>query len=43
MVKTNMFNGINLPSIYVKRTNGKIELLREFGFEDYTSRLGKKK
>jgi len=42
MVKTNMFNGINLPSIYVKRTNGKIELLREFGFEDYISRLGKK-
>ena len=42
MVKTNMFNGINLPSIYVKRTNGKIELLREFGYEDYISRLGKK-
>jgi Ca2+/Na+ antiporter len=43
MVKTNMFNGINLPSIYVKRLSGKTELLREFGFEDYISRLGKKK
>jgi hypothetical protein len=36
-----MFNGINLPSIYVRRVNGKTELLREFGFEDYVSRLGK--
>jgi len=43
MVKTNMFNGINLPSIYVKRLDGKTELLREFGFEDYISRLGKQK
>ena len=42
MVKTNMFNGINLPSIYIKRLNGKTELVREFGFEDYISRLGKK-
>lgn len=41
MVKTNMFNGINLPSIYVKRLDGKIELLREFGYKDYIARLGK--
>jgi len=41
MVKTNMFNGINLPSIYIKRLNGKTELVREFGFKDYISRLGK--
>jgi carboxynorspermidine decarboxylase len=42
MVKTNMFNGINLPSIYVKRLNGKVELIREFGYNDYITRLGKK-
>ena len=41
MVKTNMFNGINLPAIYVKRLNGKIELLCEFGFGDYKGRLGR--
>jgi len=41
MVKTNMFNGINLPSIYAKRLDGKVELLREFGYEDYKSRLGR--
>lgn len=42
MVKTNMFNGINLPAIYVKRLDGKTEILREFGFADYKSRLGGK-
>jgi len=41
IVKTNMFNGINLPSIYVKRLDGKVELLREFGYNDYTNRLGR--
>ena len=40
MVKTNMFNGINLPSIYIKRLNGKVELVREFGYADYVTRLG---
>jgi len=41
IVKTNMFNGINLPTIYVKRLDGKIEKIREFGYADYKSRLGK--
>lgn len=41
MVKTNMFNGINLPSIYVKRLGGKVELLREFDYNDYKGRLGR--
>ena len=41
IVKTNMFNGINLPSIYVKRLNGDIELIREFGYNDYKIRLGR--
>lgn len=41
IVKTNMFNGINLPSLYVKRLDGNVELLREFGYSDYISRLGR--
>jgi len=41
MVKTNMFNGINLPAIYVRRLSGKIELLCEFGYDDYKMRLGR--
>lgn len=40
MVKTNMFNGINLPAIgrYDSRT-GRFQLVREFGYLDYISRL----
>ncbi len=40
MVKTNMFNGINLPAIgrFDPRT-GRFQLVREFGYEDYVSRL----
>jgi len=38
-VKTNMFNGIQHPAIYLKLSDGKIELLREFSYEDYRSRM----
>lgn len=40
MVKTNTFNGINLPdiNIYHPETD-KIELIREFGYEDFKTRL----
>ena len=38
-VKTNMFNGIQHPAIYFSRNDGKIELLREFSYEDYRSRM----
>lgn len=38
-VKTNMFNGIQHPSIYLKRENGEIELLRQFTYEDYRDRM----
>lgn len=38
-VKTNMFNGIQHPAIYLSRNDGKIELLREFSYEDYRSRM----
>lgn len=42
LVKANMFNGINLPSIYKYTENGGVELLREYTYEDFRSRLGDK-
>lgn len=39
MVKTNTFNGINLPSIGIIRSNGSFEVVKQFGYEDYKSRL----
>lgn len=40
MVKTNTFNGINLPDINIYDPDtDKIELIREFGYEDFKSRL----
>jgi carboxynorspermidine decarboxylase len=38
-VKTNMFNGIQHPSIVLKHLNGEIEVLREFNYEDYKNRM----
>lgn len=38
LTKAHMFNGINLPSIYALRDTGRLELLREFGYQDYKSR-----
>lgn len=38
LVKAHMFNGINLPAIYSKDLNGNLELLREFGYNDFRSR-----
>ncbi|ALE16194.1 hypothetical protein AMC99_00891 [Altererythrobacter epoxidivorans] len=40
MVKTNTFNGVPLPSIYLwdSETDG-LELVREFGYEDFRNRL----
>ena len=40
MVKNNTFNGIPLPAIAIRRTSGKVELLRQFGYEDFKGRLG---
>jgi carboxynorspermidine decarboxylase len=40
MVKTNTFNGINLPSIALyDPLKSKFTLVREFGYEDFKSRL----
>ncbi|MCL2576749.1 MAG: carboxynorspermidine decarboxylase [Defluviitaleaceae bacterium] len=39
MVKNTTFNGINLPSIAIRRTNGKVQIVRRFGYEDFKNRL----
>ncbi len=39
MVKATTFNGIKLPAIAAEKSNGKIEILREFGYEDFKARL----
>ena len=39
MVKATTFNGIALPSIAIKRKNGKVELVKEFGYRDFKDRL----
>ncbi|MBD5270596.1 MAG: carboxynorspermidine decarboxylase [Bacteroides sp.] len=38
-VKTNMFNGIDHPSIYLQPENGEPELLRVFSYDDYRDRM----
>ena len=39
MVKATTFNGIPLPSIAIKRLDGSIEVVKEFGYEDFRDRL----
>ncbi|MFN3580852.1 MAG: carboxynorspermidine decarboxylase [Pseudomonas sp.] len=39
MVKKNWFNGVKMPSIAVRQLDGQIELVREFGFEDFVNGL----
>ena len=38
-VKTTMFNGIQHPSIVLQHTDGQIEILRQFRYEDYRDRM----
>ena len=38
-VKTNTFNGITHPAIAILHTDGELEILREFGYEDYKNRM----
>jgi len=38
-VKNTTFNGIKLPSLVIKRLGGTIEVVKEFGYEEYRSRL----
>lgn len=39
MVKNNTFNGMPLPSIAKLSANGKAEIIKSFGYEDFKSRL----
>lgn len=38
-VKTNMFNGIQHPSLAIKHIDGSIQLLRKYSYEDYRDRM----
>lgn len=38
-VKNTTFNGIKLPSLVLLKESGKVEVVREFGYEDYKMRL----
>jgi len=40
LVKAHMFNGVNLPTIYAYTLGGKLELKKQFGYEDYKSKWG---
>ena len=39
MVKTTMFNGVHHPAIAIARRNGQIDIIREFGYEDFKNRM----
>lgn len=39
MVKKNWFNGLNMPSIAVRRLGGKIDVIRRFHYKDFESSL----
>ena len=39
MVKNNTFNGVNLPSIYLNTLEHGLQLIKQFGYEDFKNRL----
>ena len=39
MVKNNTFNGMKLPSIAIAKSNGEVEVVKTFGYEDFKNRL----
>ncbi|MFI3302494.1 MAG: carboxynorspermidine decarboxylase [Rikenellaceae bacterium] len=39
MVKTTMFNGVSHPAIAITRTSGEVDVIRQFGYEDYKNRM----
>ena len=38
-VKSTTFNGINLPSLAIYKKDGTLEIVKEFGYDDYKNRL----
>jgi len=38
-VKTNTFNGVSHPALLFLHKNGELDVLREFGYEDYKNRM----
>ena len=40
MVKANMFNGINLPSIYGRTGDGRYELKKCYSYEEFVMHCG---
>ena len=38
-VKTSTFNGIQHPAIAIERLDGKIDVIKTFGYDDYKSKL----
>ncbi len=38
--KNNTFNGMPLPSIYLLQKDGRLRLLKQFGYRDFRNRLG---
>ena len=39
MVKNNTFNGVKLPAIYARNLDGTLTLIKNFGYDDFKSRL----
>ena len=39
MVKTTMFNGVKHPNICLWHEDGALEVVRQFGYEDFRNRL----
>ena len=39
MVKKNWFNGLTMPSIVIKRLNGKMDVIRNFKYKDFVNSL----
>ena len=39
MVKTTMFNGVSHPSIAIATHDGEVKIIKEFGYEDFKSRM----
>ena len=39
MVKKNWFNGLAIPSIVIRRLDGRMETVREFGYDDFVNSL----